>query len=77
MWIEIAIQYSFFEMKDPTVVMALFLVREAAEFPIVLQSDTRSVYCNEAWDKLGKSFVVEKFFAFKSSSFNDFILRKR
>ena len=56
--------------------MALFLVREAAKFPIVLWSDTQSVCCNIAWDKLGKLFVVETFYVFKSSSFNDFILQK-
>ena len=39
--------------------MALFLVREATEFPTVLRSDTKSVYCNEARDKLGKLYFVE------------------
>ena len=53
--------------------MALFLEREAVEFPIVLLSDPQSVYCNVARDKLGQLFVVEN----KPRSFNDFILRKR
>ena len=42
-------------------VKVLFLVREAAEFPIVLRSYTQSVYCNVASDKLGKLFFVENF----------------
>ena len=70
MSIESGIQPGILEKKD---VMALLLVREAVEFPIVLQSDTQSVYCSVARDKLGKLFVVEN----KPSSFNDFILRKR
>ena len=66
-------QSTQFLWNEGSYVMALFLVREA----VVMRSDTQSVFCNVEWDKLGKSFFVDNFYAFKSSNFNVFILRKR
>ena len=71
------VTFNTVSLKWKTYFMALFLVREATEFPTVLRSDTQSVYCNVAWDKLAKLSFVDSLYAFKSSNFNDFILRKR
>ena len=53
--------FNNFLWNEGPYVMALFVVHEAAEFPIVLLPDTQIVCCNVAWDKLGKLFFVENF----------------